>query len=610
MFLYEDLFRVNSKNAVSMAEDTINNGWVLRGYRNVHLDDIPWQLHVPEERSWNFHIHSWDMLNSLLKAHCLTGDVKFLRSALIVVRSWIHYATTERSDKSPMLWYDMAVGLRSYRLAYLIDAGERNNLFDEAMLSLLWEALDSHRAYLAKDSNIMFHNNHGFYQAAGQLAMGRRFSSRFKVMAQTYAQGQERILSMLNQQFAVDGVHREHSPDYHRMVYEALKAMIDSGLVEDKDTISFADQIEEALSWFVLPNNHIANFGDSDHRKMSRTSSEIERRWSSPEMRFAVSEGKIGRPSEGNCRAFKEGGYFVLFKRHEKDADNFAHSSYLAQIAAFHSRTHKHADDLSFIWSERGSDILVDAGRYGYIGKAKQGSELWRDGYWYADPWRVYCESTRAHNTLEFDNRNYQRKGVKPYGSALTRWMEHESGVIAVETEAKHFRSIRRARTLLILPGKWLIVFDWFHDNLHRPHDVKQWFHIAPDLQLLADADAYQVMLPASEQPLRIASLLSGPTPSRPYIGEEEPVKQGWWSPRERDILPNYAFCYELSGVETGCFATIFNFTQSLVPNNDWSKVNISGRRAQFRWSDDDGNHELHLERPEAGEMKLTYQTN
>ena len=611
MFHYEDLSNIDNKGAVAAAEEAIVDGWSRRGYDRIQFTDVPWQLRTPQERSWNFYIHSWDMLNSQFKAHSLTGEEKYLNSALIVVKDWIRYTEADdEQEKSPMLWYDMAVGLRSYRLAYLIDAGEKQGLLDEETRSSLWSMLEQHRAYLAEDANIKFHNNHGFYQIAGQLAMGRRFRDRSELMAQAYTQGEERLLDMLEQQFAADGIHREHSPDYHRMVYDTLKAMIDAGLVVNPEIISFAARIEEALSWFVLPNQHIANFGDSDYRKMSRSQAAAERKWSSSELRYMVTGGKVGHPPVGHYRVFKEGGYFVLHKPSSQKPDDFASSSYLAQIAAFHSRTHKHADDLSFIWSERGSNILVDAGRYGYIGKAEQGSELWLDGYWYADPWRVYCESTRAHNTLEFDNRNYQRKGVKPYGSALTRCVEHESGVIAVETEAKHFRSIRRVRTLLILPGKWLIVFDWFHDNLHQPHDVKQWFHISPDLQLLADADAYQVMLPASEQPLRIASLLSGPTPSRPYIGEEEPVKQGWWSPRERDIVPNYAFCYELSGVETGCFATIFNFSRSLVPNSDWSKMNISGRKGQFRWSDDDGNHELHLERPEVGEMKLTYKIN
>jgi hypothetical protein len=276
-------------------------------------------------------------------------------------------------------------------------------------------------------------------------------------------------------------------------------------------------------------------------------------------------------------------------------------------MAAFQSRTHKHADDLSFIWSDRGSDLLVDAGRYGYLGKTEQGSELWLAGYWYSDPNRVYCESTRAHNTLEFDGKDYPRKDVKPYGSALRRWVQDASNIMAVETECKHFGSIRRARVLVFVPGKWLLVFDWFIDNEQQAHNAKQWFHLAPHLHLLMQAGGYFVSVPGSTEPLRAISLLPEPFASRPYIGEDKPVKQGWWSAKERDIVPNYAFCYELSRVSTGVFATLFSFSNTLSPDTSWSKVNLSGRKAQFRWKDETVTHELRLERPETGEMSVAY---
>src|SRR5262249_1594240 len=271
------------------------------------------------------------------------------------------------------------------------------------------------------------------------------------------------------------------------------------------------------------------------------------------------------------------------------------------------SRTHKQADDLSFIWSDRENDLFVDAGRYGYLGKAEQGSELWLDGHWYSDPNRVYCEATRAHNTLEFDGKNYPRKGVKPYGSALRRYSEDPSGIVAVETECKQFGSIRSARVLMFMPCKWLLVFDWFHDNEQQPHAVKQWFHLAPHLQLLQQGAGYFVSVPGSTEPLRAISLLPGLFASRPYLGEEKPVMQGWWSAKERDIVPNYAFCYELSPVSNGVFATLLSFSNSLATDTTWNRVNVSGRKAQFRWEDEAGPHELRLERPEIGDFGVSY---
>jgi len=496
--------------------------------------------------------------------------------------------------------------MRAYRLAYLFQAAEHAGLLDGTAQQSIWSSLEQHAVYLANDKNIAFHNNHGYYQIAGQIAMGRRFSDKSPVMAHAVKQGNVRLKRMLEQQFAPDGVHREHSPDYHRMVYETLKALIDADLVKDKEIIAFALRIEEALSWFVLPNQHIVNFGDSDDRSLARQPKEAEGKWSTPEMRFWASGGKVGKTSEQVFRAFRDGGYWVA-RKPGRDAHDLGSYSYLALNAAFHSRTHKHADDLSFVWSDQGANILVDAGRYGYIGKAEQGSALWLDGYWYSDPHRVYVESTRAHNTLEFDGLNFPRKGAVPYGSALRRWGSHNSGMMFVETECKHFKSIRHARVLFFMPGQWLVVFDWFHDNANTPHAVKQWFHVAHDLQVLEDQGQYLIFVPTSPQLLRIASLLPDPATSRLYIGEKETLPQGWWSGRERDIVPNYAFNFKQKNTITGMFATVFSFSEMLTPDQEWSKINISGRKGQLRWRSDNTAHELHFERPENTEMFVTY---
>jgi len=496
--------------------------------------------------------------------------------------------------------------MRAYRLAYLFQAAEHAGLLDGTAQQSIWSSLEQHAVYLANDKNIAFHNNHGYYQIAGQIAMGRRFSDKSPVMAHAVKQGNVRLKRMLEQQFAPDGVHREHSPDYHRMVYETLKALIDADLVKDKEIIAFALRIEEALSWFVLPNQHIVNFGDSDDRSLARQPKEAEGKWSTPEMRFWASGGKVGKTSEQVFRAFRDGGYWVA-RKPGRDAHDLGSYSYLALNAAFHSRTHKHADDLSFVWSDQGANILVDAGRYGYIGKAEQGSALWLDGYWYSDPHRVYVESTRAHNTLEFDGLNFPRKGAVPYGSALRRWGSHNSGMMFVETECKHFKSIRHARVLFFMPGQWLVVFDWFHDNANTPHAVKQWFHVAHDLQVLEDQGQYRVSVPGEGKTLRIASLLSSPVASRTYIGEEKPVMQGWWSAKERDIIQNYAFNFELKGVATGVFATVFNFSDTLILDKKWSKINVSGRKGKLRWSGDNKKHQLIFARSETGDLVASY---
>jgi len=546
------------------------------------------------------------MLEDLLAAYSLGRNREYLQLCLRVALDWsVRYGNgATSSNNTPFAWYDMAVGLRSYRLAYLLEAARAAQMLSAEDDSLLWQALQAHQAYLADDANIAFHNNHGYYQVAGQLAMGRRFSGQSTLMAEAYAQGEMRLRRMLEQQFAADGVHREHSPDYHRMVYDTLSGLISSGLVEDQGLLELSLRVEQALAWFVLPNRRLVNFGDSDYRSVSRTAEQAERKWRTAEMRWQASAGEVGENPGMGLKRFEQGGYFVY---RQPVAGFSEQAAYLAQTAAFHSRTHKHADDLSFFWYDRGTEVLIDSGRYGYLGKTEQHSELWLDGHWYADPKRVYCESTRAHNCLEFDGKNYPRKGIKPYGVALGRSLELSCGMVAMETECRHFKGNRHVRLLLLMPGQWLIVFDWFHDNQGSQHDVRQWFHLAEHWQLETQNHGYQAVSDKTGQHLQIAALLPGSAGSRTYRGESEPFMQGWWSPAERQLLPSPAFCYEQPASVSGTFATLFSFSEGVAVDHVRSRVKASGRQIQLNWRDEHGSHQVQVARPVDGELAVEY---
>jgi len=607
MLSYELLTGISTSALDARMKEMLETGWRCGNYPSVLLGaEIPWAQQDDAQRSWNFHIHSWDMLDALLAAYSVEQRPEWLAICVGIALDWsARYGEGARSKTdTPFAWYDMAVGMRAYRLAYLLEAARGAQTLSAQEDALLWQCLLVHQAYLAEDANIAFHNNHGYFQVAGQLAMGRRFSAQSPLMAQAHAQGETRLRLMLEQQFAADGVHREHSPDYHRMVYNTLKGLIVSGLVEEPKLVEMSERVEQALAWFVLPNRRLVNFGDSDYRDVSRKAAQAERQWRTPAMRWQASAGETGGNPGTGLKRFEQGGYFVYRQPVEEFTEQAA---YLAQTAAFHSRTHKHADDLSFFWYDRGGEVLVDAGRYGYLGKTTTGSKLWFDGHWYSDPKRVYCESTRAHNCLEFDASNYPRRGVKPYGVALGRSLELPCGLVAMETECRHFKGNRHARLLLLMPGKWLIVFDWFHDNLGRKHDVRQWFHLAEDWQLESQDAGYKAVSEKTGQCLQIAALLPGSTASRTYRGESEPQLQGWWSPAERQLLPNFAFCYEQTAVVSGSFATLFSFSDGVTVDSVHSRVDPSGRRIRLCWRDQEGSHHLDVTRPADGDLVVNY---
>ncbi len=590
-FPYEIL---NDKKSIENANKILLSGWKLGHYPVVRLNEIPWQYQTDNERSWNYHIHCWDMVESLLQTHSATLEPPYLIAAIEVAVEWVKTQSDADSPKlSPYAWYDMAVGLRAYRLAYILDAGKKLNLLDEKNQDLLLKSLEEHRSYLTNDKHIAFHSNHGFYQIAGQLAMSRRFAYLSDSMLKSYLQAIDRLQFILNKQFSKEGVHLEHSPDYHRMVYRTLKCMLDAGLITGRNLHELCENIEEALAWFVLPNRNICNFGDSDYKSLGENPETAAQLWMTPHMRYATTGGKAGALPEAHYRFFKSSGYFIVRKPSDQHPNIGSDDSYLAVNAAYHSRTHKHADDLSFVWSEGSNDILVDAGRYGYIGKTVKGSPLYNAGFWYSDPQRIFCESTHAHNTLEFDGQSYPRRKItKPYGSALRKFSSINDKIFSVSAEVKQFSTTVHKRVLIFNPACWLLVWDRFDNLSQRTHSVKQWFHLSPHLQCIQNANGFNINLDIENQPLNVIQLLREPSASIVYKGDKEPIMQGWWSGKAHEFTPAAAFCYKLNG-RSGTFATLFCYSKNLQSNFSNSYTNDAGNKIHVEWVDNDFSHTL-----------------
>jgi hypothetical protein len=587
------------------ADELLQYGWRIGDGEPISLQaSINWKKNDSVSRTISFNMHALHVIDPLLAAYSDSGNEKYLSSALRIGLDWVKKHPRRAEDVSPMAWYEMAVGRRCYRLGYLYQAANQVGFLNEEQRIDLWTSLHEHCAELADDNNILFHNNQGFIQVAGQLALGRRFQKISPFMNSLHKQGVHRLKRMLHQQFTPDGVHREHSPDYHRMVADTLLGLVRAGLVEDPELLARVDCIENALAWFVTPTGSIANFGDSDSRCMTYSAAGIFRKWTTPLMRAVASNGATGSGWPKGLQQFPESGYAVVRLPDPGASEDIARDTYLAQTAAFHSRTHKHCDDLSFIWHERGQPLLVDAGRFGYIGKTEADSDLWQDGFWYSDPMRIYMESTRAHNTLEFDGKNALRKGVKPYGSALVQACER-SGIYCIETRCKQHHSIWHDRILLLKPGQWLVVFDVFTDNLKQPHEVKQWFHLAPGHKAQIALGGYDVTL-RDGSAMAIRSLIDSPAISEVISGKiEEPI-QGWWSEKERVADPADALAFSLSEASVGVFATLFSLGLFAKSDIAFSRSNVTGRKVQLSWEDIQGKHLLKFERGE--HFQLSYE--
>src|SRR5690606_35724277 len=181
----------------------------------------------------------------------------------------------------------------------------------------------------------------GFFVATAQLSMATRLSTLLQSLTHLEL-GRNRIATMLESQFTSDGVHLEHSPDYHQMMLGTLAELLEIDAPSTSQFKDFLSKSHSVLAWFITPGGNIAMLGDSPRRSLlGRSPDSIH----SPHLLLMTSDGSQGFAPQGNFRAFLDAGYFVVKHGWPGDADS-TQMSQLIQTAGFHSRSHKQADDL------------------------------------------------------------------------------------------------------------------------------------------------------------------------------------------------------------------------------------------------------------------------
>ncbi len=560
-------------------------------------------------------LHSWEPAGFALRAFEVFEDKRYLNLACGFIFNWLDrywqpishindVAEVDNliADETTFAWYDMAVGRRIFRLAYFLDVLARDDAIDQKQISTLWDALQFHHAVLSREHFFRQNSNHGLYQALGQLAAAKRFL-HMPNSASYFALARERLFKLLAKHFSSENVHLEHSPGYHYGLMTTLIGARSSSLLDDRQLKERILGMEAALSWMIKPDGVLVPIGDTDPKKMERSEAFVDQ-FENVYLRFQMSNGSLGKQPLAGVQSYPVSGYAFarLFATNvEKILIN---ASYLAQQAGFHSRVHKQADHLSFIWFDKGRDILIDPGRYAYAGRTERGSDLFKQGFWYSDPNRIYCESTVAHNTVEVDGKSFPRARVPPFGSALV-FAGEINGCAVTYCQVRHFRSVRHNRQLVMSPGHFLLVLDWLYDRTGEAHDYRQKFHFAPEWEIMVKQEkicgrhlGHSVGDSAGPLDIRVVSLIPEAILGSVIRGQEQPQLLGWLSDAANSLIPTSCFDVAQSTSGQCSFATLFVFGQSL--DIDWAKTRINRTLSsgKIAWQDDRGKHVLAVSKP------------
>ncbi|MBO0924926.1 heparinase II/III family protein [Cellulomonas sp. zg-ZUI199] len=508
----------------------MREGWKHAEFPPVDLAlPINWATAAMQDRSWGFYLHTWSFLDPVVRGWTTSRDDGLIGWCLDRAASWVAAHVdghVPRAGCAPMAWYDMALSLRAPRLAWLLREALRRDPVDER-LELLYRGVLAHQQALGEAKAFNARNNHGFYTAVGQLSLARELRP-LPGMAALERQGRHRLAEVAATQFLDDGGHSEHSPEYHRMLVRDFRRAERSGLVADPTLRARLARSDALLTWMVQPDGHLVQFGDTSLIEVDAAELGAGLADASAPDRGASSEQLV-------AAAFPASGY--AFARTGAPGHGGA---YVALMAAFHSRAHKHADDAVVVWHDRGHEWLVDAGRYGYADLLAGDSPLRLQGFYYGTPERQYVESTRAHTTVDCDGRDHVRRGRTPYGAGDVG-AQVLDGHARLEATVDHGGWAHR-RVVVTRPGHWLLLVDDVEAMDGAEHVFRSWLTLPGELvvRTAPNTGTVRAVHPATGERLWIRSFADDGG-IVPVTAQTEPELQGWRSRHDRELTPAWS---------------------------------------------------------------------
>jgi len=493
---------------------------------------VEWGADPFSDRSWRYTLNAWLFLDPVVHLHATTGDTRALEFAVSVARDWIARATESESG-NPFAWHDMGTALRASRLGWIVDAAARTDRIGDEPLADILAAAFRHAHFLAEEGNLSHRHNHGIYQMLGLLSLlrsvpeidgtGRMYSYACSCLERLY----------LDTYCETDGMLLEHTPCYHVWLTLHLDRILRDRIVLSRRLERLRDRAMSLVKWLVHPQGHLARFGDcqTQPEPLDARPFGCEVRKRHPSLWYLITRGASGRrPAEGEC-VLPASGYAFVRGRWPLGEHDWTLGSYLAFAAAFHSGVHKHADDGTIEWSERGRCLLMDAGNFGYQYDRRE---------------RRYCESTRAHNTVEVDGLDTSRSQSDAYGSALRRWAR-KNDTYVFEAFFPDRNGAAHTRTLVFRPGAWLVIVDEL--SCARPRSFTQWLHFGPDAEVRARGLAAEVHWPGLDEVLHVIPLARPrDLDLRLVRGATEPRLEGWISLSHLKLSPAWAAAFTASG--------------------------------------------------------------
>ena len=503
------------KFADEILEGTLFVSELMDGYSYGDISTIDWNVsYTTSPNTFQLYMQGLTPLEVLSRAYQMTSDVRYLEYGVELIESWIAYSlNSERNQGNTLLWHDHGTAIRAESLLYFMLVSEGTSVDTPALRECIYSQLVLHAQFLADDVHYTKNHNHGIIQDVALLHVAY-FVDHTDSQA-WIEKAVERLKGQLEFAFNVEMVHVENSPGYNAAVidsfYEIGCFLENRQNPEGQALMEHVYDAAEFLAWVTMPNGITAQLGDTASSKNLEeyTVSKYEK-YRNERLNFTTSLGALDEMTEEQknqrTKYYSDAGYF--FYRENWASEQIKDTTWKLFKAGYSSRTHKHADDTSFMLYSKGYEIFSDMGWYNYMS---------------GTPYRTYFISSSAHNVVTVDEKSYSPTAENAGKTGILFYNEQEN-LDEVAAFNNMYSGVEMDRHFYS-SGDLTVLYDNILSE--ENHTYSQLFHLAENIHILSQSDdetvlsiadtGYTVrmrqMLPAQLE------VISGKTDGQPMYG-------------------------------------------------------------------------------------------
>ncbi len=476
----------------------------------IELPNI-WKL--KESSNTEYQIHT---LNQIIQSQIALFfykeyDINIIKYCIKVIENW--FDNNEKIELSKWYnemnanWQDMSTSYRlgNILLVYELAIKFKIKINEEKFRVEILYHIEWLKSNLIHNNTLNLSCNHNLFISRYLILGANNYNIYFNKLEDSYIElGVENFIEAIsNNVDMTDLLSKEHSTNYHILYYRQLNkllSILDENNKNYKKLKELSDGMYNNLNYFIYPNNHFVQIGDTDDKLCNYEFKDLE-----------------------PLKVFKKVGYGVYKKE----------NIYLSLSSSCHSKYHKHMDELSINYFNE-YPILIEGGRYSYDdNKPKNINERWRN---------TYFLSQRSKNSVVIDDNYFSfRKIINElndktytYASGITRGEIKDNGVVIQGTNPLLLlmKNIEHNRKVNLDKNNILLVEDKLVSHDEKEHKGTRHFHFHYDWELVEIVKNKVIFKhKISNKMIKFEDLSNGEI--KYYYGQEKPFIQGFTSDYE-----------------------------------------------------------------------------